>query len=116
MRLYEKAYFYLDIVWPLKDITYCAEYINCLANSKDVRAMNMIDEELERLDDLKEEEFTEEISKYYCFLLRRRAYVLTNMHHLDEAEELLKKLLEVDGRTEYIQNELDYIRKLRREQ
>lgn len=116
MRLYEKAYFYLDFVWPLKDITYCAEYINCLVNSKDIRAMNMIDEELERLDDLKEEEFTDDISNYYCFLLRRRAYVLTDMHHLDEAEDLLKKLLEVDGRTEYIQNELDYIRQLREKQ
>ena len=78
--------------------------------------MNMIDEELERLDDLKEEEFTDDISNYYCFLLRRRAYVLTDIHHLDEAEELLKKLLEVDGRTEYIQKELDYIRQLREEQ
>ena len=116
MRLYEKAYFYLDFVWPLKDITYCAEYINCLVNSKDIRAMNMIDEELERLDDLKEEEFTDDISNYYCFLLRRRAYVLTDMHHLDEAEDLLKKLLEVDNHTEYIQKELDYIRQLREKQ
>lgn len=78
--------------------------------------MNMIDEELERLDDLKEEEFTDDISNYYCFLLRRRAYVLTDMHHLDEAEDLLKKLLEFDNHTEYIQKELDYIRQLREKQ
>lgn len=113
MRLYEKAYFYLDFVWPLNDITYCTEYINCLVNSKDIRAMSLIDEELERLDDLKEEEFTDDISNYYCFLLRRRAYVLTDMHHLDEAEDLLKKLLDIDNHTEYIQKELDYIRQLR---
>ena len=56
------------------------------------------------------------ISRYYCFLLRRRAYVLTDMHHLDEAEELLKKLLETDDRTEYIQDELDYIKRLREKQ
>lgn len=115
MRLYQKAYFYLDIVWPLKVITYCAEYINCLVNSKDVRANNMIEEELERLDALKDEDFTTEISGYYRFLLRRHAHVLTGMHRLDEAEELLKKLLETDGRTEFIQNELDYIKQLREE-
>lgn len=113
MRLYEKAYFYLDIVWPLKDITSCAEYINCLANSKDVRAMNMIDEELERMHSLKDEEVTEETSGYCHFLLRRRAYVLTDMRRLDEAEKLLEELLEIDDRTEYIQNELNYIRNLR---
>lgn len=115
MRLYQKAYFYLDIVWPLKVITYCAEYINCLVNSKDVRANNMIEEELERLDALKDEDFTTEIFDYYRFLLRRQAHVLTDMHRLDEAEELLKKLLETDGRTEFIQNELDYIKQLREE-
>lgn len=38
------------------------------------------------------------------------------MNRLDEAEELLKKLLETDERTEYIQHELDYIKQLREEQ
>lgn len=116
MKLYEKAYFYLDFVWPLNNIVYCAEYINCLVNSKDVRAINAIDEELERMDGLKEKEFTTEFLNYYHFLLRRRAYVLTDMNRLDEAEELFKKLLETDNRTEYIQNELDYIKHLREKQ
>lgn len=116
MKLYGKAYFYLDFVWPLNDIVYCAEYINCLVNGKDVRAINAIDEELERIDALKEEELTTEISNYSHFLLRRRAYVLIDMNRLDEAEELFKKLLETDNRPEYIQNELDYIRRLREKQ
>ena len=116
MKLYQKAYYYLGLVWPLDNITYNYEYINCLVHSKDPRALQEIDDELERLDALKDEEITEEISRYCCFLLRRRAYVLTDMHQLDEAEELLKELLETDDRTEYIQDELDYIKRLREKQ
>lgn len=116
MKLYQKAYYYLSLVWPLDNITYNYEYINCLVNSKDPRAIQEIDDELERLDALNEEEITEEISHYHCFLLRRRAHVLTDMHRLDEAEGLLNRLLEVDERVEFIQNELDYIKRLREEQ
>lgn len=116
MKLYQKAYYYLSFVWPLDNITYNYEYINSLVHAKDPRAIQAIDDELDRLDALKEEEFTEEISRYFCFLLRRRAYVLTDMNRLDEAEELLKKLLKTDDRTEYIQGELDYIKQLREEQ
>lgn len=116
MKLYQKAYYYLSFVWPLDNITYNYEYINCLVHSKDPRALQEIDDELEWLDGLKEEEFTEEISRYCCFLLRRRAYVLTDMNRLDEAEELLKELLETEERTEYIQGELDYIKRLREKQ
>lgn len=116
MKLYQKAYYFLGLVWPLDNITYSYEYINCLVHCKDPRAIQEIDGELDRLDALKKEEITEEISRYYCFLLRRRAYVLTDMHRLDEAEELLKELLETDDRTEYIQDELDYIKRLRGKQ
>lgn len=116
MKLYQKAYYYLSFVWPLDNITYNYEYINSLVHAKDPRAIQAIDDELDRLDALKEEEFTEEISRYFCFLLRRRAYVLTDMNRLDEAEELLKELLETEERTEYIQGELDYIKRLREKQ
>ena len=30
MKLYQKAYYYLSLVWPLDNITYNYEYINCL--------------------------------------------------------------------------------------
>ena len=116
IKLYQKAYYYLSFVWPLDDITYSCEYINCLVHSKDPRAIQEIDDELERLDALKEEEFTEETFSYYCFLLRRRAYVLTDMHHLDEAEELLKKSVEAGDQTKLIQDELHYIQQLREEE
>lgn len=90
LNLPEKAYFYLDIIWPLEITTYNIEYINCLANNKDVRAINIIDDELERLEGLSEDEMPEDFELYRNFLNRRRAYVLIDMGLLDEAEEAFK--------------------------
>lgn len=78
--------------------------------------MQEIDDELKRLDALKEEELPEEIFHYYCFLFRRRAHVLTDMHHLDEAEKLLKNLIELGDQSKLIRHELDYIKQLRKMQ
>ena len=116
MELYQKAYYYLSFVWPLDNVTYSCEYVNCLVNIKDPRAMQEIDDELKRLDALKEEELPEEIFHYYCFLFRRRAHVLTDMHHLDEAEKLLKNLIELGDQSKLIRHELDYIKQLRKMQ
>lgn len=117
LDLPEKAYFYLDIIWPLEITTYNIEYINCLANNKDVRAINIIDDELERLEGLSEDEMPEDFELYRSFLNRRRAYVLIDMGLLDEAEEAFKKLLMTDDRKkEYIEQELEYIKELREQQ
>lgn len=117
LNLPEKAYFYLDIIWPLEITTYNIEYINCLANNKDVRAINIIDDELERLERLSEDEMPENFELYLSFLNRRRAYVLIDMGLLDEAEEAFNKLLMTDdGKKEYIEQELEYIKELRAQQ
>lgn len=117
LNLHEKAYFYLDIIWPLEITTYNIEYINCLANNKDIRTINIIDDELERLEKLSEEEKPEDFEIYLSFLNRRRAYVLIDMGLLDEAEDAFKKILMSDDRKkEYIEQELEYIKELREQQ
>ncbi len=99
------------------NVNYNIEYINCLANNKDVRAINIIDDELERLEGLSEDEMPEDFELYRNFLNRRRAYVLIDMGLLDEAEEAFKKLLMTDdGKKEYIEQELEYIKELREQQ
>ena len=88
----ESLIFIWNIIWPFWEITtYNIEYINCLANNKDVRAINIIDDELERLEGLSEDEMPEDFELYRSFLNRRRAYVLIDMGLLDEAEEAFKK-------------------------
>ena len=112
MCLYEKALFYLEIVRPLNNITYNIEYINCLANSRDIRAIYTIHGELNQLAQLKENEITDSVIYYHNFLRRRRAYTFVDMGRLDDAEEAFKEMLNEDANKEYAKGELEYIQEL----
>ncbi len=114
MCLFEKALFYLEIVRPLNDITYNIEYINCLTNNRDVRAIYTIHNELNQLAQLKESEITDDIMYYHNFLRRRRAYTFIDMGRLDDAEEAFKEMLDEEANKEYAQGELEYIQELKR--
>ena len=114
MGLYEKAPFFLEIVRPLNNIRYNIEYINCLANSRDIRAINTIHNELNQLAQLKESEITDGIIFYHNFLRRRRAYTFVDMGRLDDAEEAFKEMLNEDANKEYAKGELEYIQELKK--
>ena len=114
MGLYEKALFFLEIVRPLNNIRYNIEYINCLANSRDIRAINTIHNELNQLAQLKESEITDGIIFYHNFLRRRRAYTFVDMGRLDDAEEAFKEMLNEDANKEYANGELEYIQELKK--
>lgn len=114
MCLYEKALFYLEIVRPLNNITYNIEYINCLANSRDIRAVYTIHDELNQLAQLKENEITDSVIYYHNFLRRRRAYTFVDMGRLDDAEEAFKEMLNEDANKEYAKGELKYIQELKK--
>ena len=113
LKLYERALFYLEICLSRGNVADKVEYINCLVQSKDIRAMWFILRELQRLSQLKENEFTGEIISYYHFLYRRRGYVLIDMGKLDEAETEFTKMLEDEVNKEFAQRELEYITQLR---
>lgn len=121
MGLHEKACYYLDIIWPLEEITYCREYINCLVNLKDLRAESTIDSELERLEQLMDDEkagnkIDDALVSYFRFLKRRKAYVLVDIDKLDEAEKIFRELLQDEEQEliiKYIEGELKYIDKMR---
>lgn len=111
--VYMKALFFLEIVRPLNNIRYNIEYINCLANSRDIRAINTIHNELNQLAQLKESEITDGIIFYHNFLRRRRAYTFVDMGRLDDAEEAFKEMLNEDANKEYAKGELEYIQELK---
>nr|WP_320037224.1 hypothetical protein [uncultured Bacteroides sp.] len=50
---------------------------------------------------------------YYGFLLRRKSYVLIEMQQYDEAEKLLKMLLESDPDNSFIKTELAHIENIK---
>lgn len=118
MGLHEKACYYLDIIWPLEEITYCREYINCLVNLKDLRAESTIDSELDRLEQLmnNNSEIDDISVSYFRFLKRRKAHVLVDIDKLDEAEKIFRELLQDEEQEQvikYIEGELKYIDEMR---
>ena len=109
MKLWEKAIFYLDIVFPLDNASYKMEYINCLVNSGDFRAILVIQKELERVS----HSDVNEAPEYYAFLRRRWVYMRIEMNDLDYAEKMLKEMLKEKGNKEFAQIELEHISRLR---
>lgn len=126
LRLYERAYYYLDIVFQLNRIAYTQEYVNCLANAGDFRALYVIDRllaELQKTENGKEADEEEEdepkedasLRNFINFLRRRRGYVLIELGRLDEAEEIFKAMLDEPGNSDYALEELAYIQRLKEE-
>ena len=113
LQLYEKALFYLAIIYPVDNLDYKIEYINCLVNSKDFRAIYTIHDELVRISELNKEDITEHVIFYHNFLRRRRAYTFIDMGKFDKAEEAFKEMLDEDANKDYALDELAYIQKLR---
>jgi tetratricopeptide (TPR) repeat protein len=114
---FQRAFYFLDIVFNINRIRYAQEYVNCLANSKDFRAIMIIDRLLEQTNIQNKEESEEEINPAFVsfvnFLRRRKAYVYIDLGRLDEAENVFKSMLEEPENSDYALNELAYIQTLR---
>ena len=121
LKLYERAYFYLDIVYPQNSVRYASEYVNLLVNTKDFRALatierliKNIEQELARLEaDEKEEDG---LQAFFRFLQRRKGYVLIDQHKLDDAEAIFQALLDFPDSEKQAIDELMYIEQLRAEE
>ena len=126
LRLYEKAFYYLHIANGCNLIDYSQEYINCLAECRDIRVFNVIDKELESINKMIDEidqdenrgteklvEHREQLVNYYAFLQRRRGYSQINFGYLDDAEQTFKHLLDHEGSRKYAERELQYIETLK---
>ena len=124
MRLNKQAYYSLDILLPLHRYSYTTEYVNCLVNASDLRALNMIDHLLATLsvdeqkeddedDDGGEKEEDTSLVSFISFLKRRKSYVLIECRRYDEAESLLKEMLNDPSSSDYAINELAFLQKLK---
>ena len=117
LELYEKALYYLEIVWRFDVIKFKMEYINCLANKKDFRAIYIVEGEIERLSKIEHPEWLDWYDSfhfYYNFLLRRIAYIYIDKGKLEEAETILKKILENDMDEDFAIRELAYIQEIKK--
>jgi tetratricopeptide (TPR) repeat protein len=115
LNLYRLAYYYLDIVFPLHRVTYTEELVNSLVNGHDFRAISFIDGLLENVENNIAVNGQEDIaaSSFINFLKRRKAYVYIDLQHYDEAESLLKKMLDDPDNTDFAIGELAYLQKIK---
>lgn len=105
---YAKAYYYLDIIFPLRRIAFTEEYINVLVNNGDFRALSIINTLLMSLADSSVQQQST-LHSFINFLRRRKAYVLIDRQQYAEAKLLLKQLLEEPESSDYALRELAYL-------
>lgn len=118
LEQFEKAYYYLDIFSSADVIgdkyfkpIYAEEYVNCLCNNGDDRAMGLMHCWIKELE--KKKELSADERELYWFLWRRTAYLLIERKDYDEAEQLLDSLLKHPVTEEFARQELDYLKKVR---
>lgn len=114
LKQYKQAYFYLDAIFG-KGPKYTQEYVNCLTNAKDFRALLLIDRLLQELPpNTDEDEGNEMIDSLRSFLFRRRAYALIDVGRYKEAHDLLTQMLDDPNNSEFAHSELAYLNDLAR--
>lgn len=118
LEQFEKAYYYLDIFSSADVIgdkyfkpRYAEEYVNCLCNNGDDRAMGLMHCWIKELE--KKKELSADERELYWFLWRRTAYLLIERKDYDEAEQLLESLLKHPVTEKFARQELDYLKKVR---
>lgn len=123
LHMYERAYYFLDLLRGSSRINQCTEYVNTLVNAGDVRAFHAINSILDSIhddyghDEDVEDDYIEDldahVQKFVQFLRRRRADVSITFGDLDYAEKEFTSLLnDPDNSAEAIK-QLARIKKLR---
>lgn len=135
MQQYQRAFYFLEMLFPLRRITYTEEYINCLVNQHDFRVLQVIDSVQEMVDRIlhseneegdKDEESDSSdstdsantpheenstLTLFASFLKRRKAYVLIEKGEYNEARNILNELLNDPDSSDFAMNELAYLQK-----
>ena len=117
LKRYDKALYYLEMVAFKQDVKYDMEYINCLVNSGDYRALDVVEQMTVKVEDalrgIEEDEVQPEILiAYRNFLVRRRSFLLVEKRRIMEAKELLAKMLDDPENRDFAIEELKFVEQL----
>lgn len=127
LHQYDRACYYLQLTLPTTHRSYSEAYINCLVNGNDHRALDILNGLLGSFQMMNEQAANEEendansqtipekeqMADFINFIKRRKAYLLVSLQRYDEAERLLKQLLDDPANSDFALNELAYIQKSR---
>ena len=115
LRLYKEAYIYFHAVANCGNMSYTMAYINCLVNSKDHRALQVISELLEQVqksEDESEEPIPENVQEFHNFLRRNQVFVLIETGKHAEAQTILETMLDEPENFDFALDELAYLKSL----
>lgn len=121
LHMPHRAYYYLDGLFNRSNLRYTQAYINALTASRDYRALGIVQNVLQNLQQVYENQEADEESQrnlynFILFLRRAMARLLIEADQLDEAEKMLKALLIDDAQHErYLLDRLAFIARLRAE-
>ena len=113
LQLHEKALFYLELANNSGIDTHEQEYINALVNNRDPRALDVIKDAKKKKYDA--DPNSEAFQVRNAFLNRREAYVLIDQEKYDEAEILLKEMLNNPMSKEFAEGELKYVEQMKQQ-
>lgn len=123
LQQYKLAAYYLQLTLPARRVKYTKAFINSLVGGDDFRAMSFVDSFLHELQPVVGEglhgEVPDELADtagFVSFLKRRKAFLLLRLERYDEAESLLKQMLDDPQSSDYALSQLAYIQKKKQRQ
>ena len=116
LKMYDTAYYYLHIAQREGSFAAIEEFMNCLCNVRDWDALvyirNIYEKSAMALNE-EGEDANPGLLHIYRFAKRRMAYALINNKELDEAESMLKAMVDNGEDVEFAKGELEYIQRER---
>ena len=108
------AAYYLEISSHSNNYRNIQEYINCLANSQDPQALEVIDDTIEKSPKPEGEDKLKSWNFHMAFLKRRKAYVLIDSKRYSDAKSLLTDMLNDPLSKDFAKGELNYLNQMAR--
>ena len=105
----QTAAYYLEIASHSMIYIHIQEYINCLVNSQDPQAIEVIENAIQHSPKPDSKERLMSWSNHMAFLKRRKAYVLIDRKLYSEARSLLTEMLSDPMCKDFAQDELNYL-------
>lgn len=116
LNMYDKAFYYLYMAQSQHSIGATKEFANCLCNMNDPSAKQYLHSKInEVVEIMNKSEEAERLMDFYLFLKRRYVYVLIEYGNYDDAENILKQMIEREECLDFVKDELEYIKKQRGE-
>ena len=115
MKLFDRAYYYLDKAIESETVYASECYINCMCGLRDSRIIDYIKDQLRGVSSMLDDEKNfESYYKFYKFLRRKLVQSLMFEYRMTEAEKILKQMVEDGDDVDFALNKLENIKARRK--